>query len=305
MTIITIMKFTLNTFVEFLSHYARHILALFRNIPAEASTRQDFGRRQRQAVSDTHPNDEVGAISSTESRVGQPTRSKPFRKADEAWIIAVTGIRRSSVPWDEDMGVPLVKPSGDFAVRLDGHIQLFVLSNEAGCRVIIDVFLYDILNRAEFQGKVKVYPEARLSATGAQRKSINGVADYTVGYQDAIKSTPEPSSIAIEAKYRIKDSNIPQCLAEAASLYKMRRRQRYRDCTVWGVLTDCRYWIFIRISHSGSVTQSPKYEIPLTSYNGEQIERVYRVLYHMATWALNNNSRLPPSHSYSDSSDEA
>ena len=62
--------------------------------------------------------------------------------------------------------------------------KAFHLSNEAGRRLFINLFLRDVILREEFGGALRIFTEVGLwavSTEGAKRRRLGGRTDYTIG----------------------------------------------------------------------------------------------------------------------------
>jgi hypothetical protein len=293
-----------------LDNYFRSLLANVRGArqrsesPPNSDTLRESAAKFRR-MREIDDNSSPVAIAGMVSGEVELSESKTFRRAGETWISSVTGIHRSLLEWTT--GLHGVKPSMLLREILENPAEVFRQSNEAGTRVIIDAFLYDILGRPEFRPFLQIFLEVKLGAwalVDGQKKSIHGIADYTIGLRSSVSTPPAATHlVAIEAKYKMKRPHILQCIAQTASLHVARKLEGCSDCTVWGVLSDSLSWKFVQISHDGILTESHEYQLVLVPYDEEQVERVYRVLYDIVSRtlaALMND----PTASWSDSSDK-
>ena len=184
-----------------------------------------------------------------------------FRNADSDWINKVTGVNTKRRDWapsiTDDLKDP-VNPSDIFKGEFEKIFNLCQLTNEAGRRFFLNLFLLDILARKEFDNELRLFPRISMSVTetcGNKKRKLAGKTDYTVGfgkhYDSFDKGHPqELHLVAIEAKLRVGD-DFWQCVAEAATLWKSRKDAGKEKCSVWGVLTDASHWLFIYIDEDG------------------------------------------------------
>ncbi|KAJ3346807.1 hypothetical protein HDU91_006954, partial [Kappamyces sp. JEL0680] len=59
------------------------------------------------------------------------------------------------------------------------------MTNEASRRIVLNIFLTDILAKAEFESALRIFPELELTVTnivGNKRQKLTGKVDYTVGF---------------------------------------------------------------------------------------------------------------------------
>ncbi|KAI3635549.1 hypothetical protein MIR68_006187 [Amoeboaphelidium protococcarum] len=158
---------------------------------------------------------------------------------------------------------------------------------EAGRRFFLNLFLLDIIHRPEFEGDLRLFPELELSVietTGAKKRKLSGRTDYTIGFgkgKDILsKAIPrEVHLVAVEAKTSIGTLDLLQCIAEAATLYKIRVDARKPKKSVWGILSNAETWRFIFIDEAGLLWKCDI--MPLDYYDESKVLQVYRMVYHM------------------------
>ena len=120
------------------------------------------------------------------------------------------------------------------------------MRNEASRRILLNIFLTDVLSRDEFHQELKVFPEIRMEVSqivGHKKRKIVGDIDYTIGIgkgMDMFSKAPpkELHLVAIEAKRQWGLEDLSQCVAETATLFKSRKDAGKAKCSVWGALSN-------------------------------------------------------------------
>jgi hypothetical protein len=105
-----------------------------------------------------------------------------------------------------------------------------------------------------------------------KKRKLFGRTDYTIGFgkgKDILsKSIPrEVRLVAVEAKTSIGISDLLQCVAEAASLYKIRVEAHKAEKSVWGILSNAETWRFIFIDEAGLLWKSDTFYMPMDFYD--------------------------------------
>lgn len=215
-----------------------------------------------------------------------------FKDADDEWISQTTGIETKHRLWK---GYPQedVEPSSRFRQNFLDIGDSFHMTNEAGRRVFLNLFLTDIICRPEFKKSLRVFPEIRMQVIGThgnKRRKLVGDTDYTIGF--AKRSDGEPLDIfgktapkelhllAIEAKCAWDKSDYWQCVAETATLHKI-RKDSLKNSEVWGVLSNATDWQFIYIDIESKLWTSKKLLLSIPLYDEGEIRAVYRFLHAM------------------------
>lgn len=177
---------------------------------------------------------------------------------------------------------------------LDNYSVNFDRSSEAVCRTAIDFILNECLtvmkgdNMEEAAGansrlktpKVKIYGEVSFShelipqGTAPPHKVviINDRVDYAIGRvlrvnlaENAAEHRKRPFHsllLLVEAKnYGGVEHSLPQLIVYLASLRQSRLQRKWKDATVYGVASDGFAFIFVKISHDGTVKRSRWYDI--------------------------------------------
>ena len=103
---------------------------------------------------------------------------------------------------------------------------------------------------------------------GAKKRKLNGRTDYTIGFgkgKDILsKAIPrEVHMVAVLAKTSIGIDDMLQCVAEAATLHKIRVDARKAKKSVWGILSNAETWKFIFIDEAGLLWKSDMINMPL------------------------------------------
>jgi hypothetical protein len=219
----------------------------------------------------------------------QIIESKTFKEADNEWTASVTGVNTEYREWTSYLLDESIEPSSIFKQVFEQACQVFHMQNEASRRIILNIFLIDILSRSEFDQSLKVFPEIRMEVTqivGHKKRRIVGDTDYTVGFGKGMdifgKAPPkELHLVAIEAKTAWDENSYWQCVAETATLYKSRKDARKAKCSVWGVLSNAVDWQFIFIDEDGKLWTSDKISLSLRLYKEVQVLKIYRFLYYV------------------------
>ncbi|EPZ36900.1 hypothetical protein O9G_006078 [Rozella allomycis CSF55] len=216
--------------------------------------------------------------------------SKLFGEADDDWIESVTGIDTKRRLWNTYTIDDSIVPSPSFKDRFDQISRVFHLEKEAGRRIYLNLFLADIVDREEFQGKLRIFPELEMSITkvvGGKRRKLGGKHDYTIGFGQGLdpfgQKTPpkELHLVAIEGSRNWEEQNLWQCVAEAATIFRVRKDAKKAKCSVWGVLTNATDWIFIHIDEDGKLHRSDKFLLNLPYFRENEVFFIYRLLYHV------------------------
>ncbi|KAI3652466.1 hypothetical protein MP228_002791 [Amoeboaphelidium protococcarum] len=194
----------------------------------------------------------------------EPPVFKSFSDADEEWIEAVTGVDTSYRRWTSYVVDDSILPRPGF---LTAFMEVF----------------------QGFEGCLRLFPQLELSVTesnGVEERKLGGRTDYTIGFgkgKDILsKAIPrEVHLVAVEAKTSIGLLDMLQCVAEAATLYKIRVDARKPKKSVWGILSNAETWKFIFIDEAGLLWKSDAYFMPLDCYDESKVLQVYRMVYHM------------------------
>ncbi len=87
--------------------------------------------------------------------------------------------------------------------------------------------------------------------------------------------------VAVEAKTSIGISDLLQCVAEAATLYKIRVDARKAKKSAWGIVSNAETWRFIFIDEAGLLWKSDILSMPLECYDESKVLQVYRMVYYI------------------------
>jgi hypothetical protein len=157
--------------------------------------------------------------------------SRTFREADPDWICMITGIGRTLNPWnlfESELDASVIPPQG-FKEGFEKVTKAFQMTNEAGRRVILNLFLCEIILLPEFRNALRIFPELDMSVEshGSNGGRLRGKTDYTVGFSNGAnilenKLYRELHLVAIEAKNHMDHKDLWQCVAETAALHKCR-----------------------------------------------------------------------------------
>ncbi|TPX64872.1 hypothetical protein CcCBS67573_g08287 [Chytriomyces confervae] len=216
--------------------------------------------------------------------------SKPFEEADAEWTAeSATGINTDYRMWnvalDDD-----IRPTEAFKEQFEDIAKFVHMKNEAGRRFFLNLFLLDIVKRAEFNGALKIFPEITMEVTqliGTKKRKLSGTEVYTVGLNskrlDTFDIAPpkELHIIAIEAKVGWGTQDFWKCVAETATLYKARKDAGKTKCSVWGVLSNATLWQFVFINEDGILRQTEEFSLNLHVDDEEKIAKVYGFLFYV------------------------
>ena len=219
----------------------------------------------------------------------EPPVSKSFKDADEEWTQSVTGVDTSDRRWTNYGIDETIQPRPGFQTAFMEVSKGVHQFTEAGRRFFLNLFLLDIIHRPEFEGALRLFPELELSVVetnGAKKRSLNGRADYAIGFGKGknitSKSNPrEVHLVAVEAKASIGASDLLQCVAEAATLYKIRVDARKAKKSVWGILSNAESWKFIFIDEAGLLWTSDMFTMPLDCFDESKVLQVYRIVHYI------------------------
>jgi len=219
----------------------------------------------------------------------EPPEAMTFKDADEEWTQSVTGVDTSPRRWTSFVIDETIQPRPGFQTAFEEICKGVHQFTEAGRRFFLNLFLLDIIHRPEFEGTLRLFPELELSVTetnGAKKRKLNGRTDYTIGFgkgKDILsKAIPrEVHLVAVEAKTSIGISDLLQCVAEAATLYKIRVDARKAKKSVWGILSNAETWRFIFIDEAGLLWKSDTLFMPLDCYDESKVFQVYRMVHYI------------------------
>jgi hypothetical protein len=237
--------------------------------------------------------------------------SKSFSEADQPWIESVCDVNCQYRKWNTYVLDDIVQPSERFKQNFVETLKVFHQTSEAGRRIFLNIFLSDIIGSSEFISTLKIFTEVPMDvlstnviANGKKRK-LNGKTDYTIGFGrdlDMFSITPpkELHLVAIEAKCRLDESDLWQCVAETATLYKSRKDKNKTKCAVWGVLSNAETWQFIHIDEDGKLWRSEKFLLNLREYQEDQVLVIYRILHYMIKCCFESNPLVSLNNSSSE-----
>jgi hypothetical protein len=111
-----------------------------------------------------------------------------------------------------------------------------MLETTIAIAVFLNRLLGDIILRPEFDGVLRIFPGLKMAAAAEtkgpkrKRRKLHGTADYTIsfGKEVSIISNSIPRHVhraAVEAKTSFVDEDLWHCVAQSASLYKIRLDQ--------------------------------------------------------------------------------
>ncbi|KAJ3095388.1 hypothetical protein HDU96_001192 [Phlyctochytrium bullatum] len=221
--------------------------------------------------------------------IKEPPESKSFSEADSEWIQGVTRVNTTYRKWTDYVIDETVHPGPEFQTAFERVGKAFHQQNEAGRRIFLNLFLSDIILRPEFNEALRIFPELEVTVVetnGQKKRKLNGRTDYTVGFgkgKDMFDNTipREVHLVAVEAKTSIGEQDLWQCVAEAASLYKIRVDAGKVSNRVWGILSNAEMWKFIFIDENGLLWQSGAFIMDLRSYDEPQVLQVYRIVHYI------------------------
>jgi hypothetical protein len=212
-----------------------------------------------------------------------------FSDTSEAFIRQVTGVETKSKLWVPPDDSSSISPSAKFKEIFEENSGIFSGSTEAGCRSFLDIFFRDVLARKEFGSELRLFTELELvtrstNAT-AQTLILSGIADYVIGRSTVdMLDSPEADEfqlVAVEAKCQLDRACIWQCVAEAATLHKLKKDHSPASCEVWGILSDAEIWTYMHIDNSKQLWISKEYclNIQPDQYDQSEVDAIYRLIY--------------------------
>ena len=160
--------------------------------------------------------------------------AKSFSEADKEWIESVCDVNCQYRKWTTYVLDNTVQPSERFKQNFIETMAVFHQTCEAGRRIFLNIFLSDIIGSSKFIKTLRIFTEVPMDvlstsvAANGKKRKLNGKTDYTIGFgrnSDVFDITPpnELHLVAIEAKCRLDESDLWQCVAETATLYKSRK----------------------------------------------------------------------------------
>lgn len=230
---------------------------------------------------------------------------KSFGEADQPWIESVCDVNCQYRKWTTYVLDDTVQPSERFKENFIETMGVFHQTCEAGRRIFLNIFLSDIIGSSAFLGTLKIFTEVPMDVlsthviANGKRRKLNGKTDYTIGFGrnlDMFSITPpkELHLVAIEAKCRLDESDLWQCVAETATLYKSRKDMNKEKCAVWGVLSNAKSWQFIHIDEQGLLWRSGEFLLELREYQEDQVLFIYRMLFYMIKCCFETSPQVSP-----------
>jgi hypothetical protein len=213
-----------------------------------------------------------------------------FRKAKVSEISEITGVNTNCKLWDDVTLDETVTPSDCFLKQYQTKCRVWSMNSEASRRTFLDLFFQDVVGREEFHSELRIFCELSLTTAattvGNKRLKLTGKHDYTIGHAGGLNIreysvAPDSHIIAVEAKKAWDDTDIWQCIAEAAALYKTRKDAGKLNCNVWGICSNASSWKFVHIDNGGQVWESQEYSLMTPRYDYEKILKVYRFVHHV------------------------
>ena len=209
---------------------------------------------------------------------------KCFEEADHHWTESVTGISSAYRNWisykpeiDES-----IFPTPTFKENYMDVVNFVDLDSHASRRVLINVYLRDIMLRPEFGNCLRVFPGIEVSVASEDgKRRLRGKTDLAIGWH-VLDQNPRLRLIVVEAKFNdLEWKDMCYCTAQAAALYKSYKDSESSNCCVWGVISKASHWKFIFIDHSGKLWRSKDFIIDLCRFDENLILMVYRRLYYV------------------------
>ncbi|KAI9329748.1 hypothetical protein BDR26DRAFT_872147 [Obelidium mucronatum] len=217
-----------------------------------------------------------------QAKSGAELESRPFKDADAEWIRRVTGVNTERRLWKPVLNSS-VRPSIDFEKQFEET------AGTPGRRFFLNLFLLDILKQPEFKRRLKIFSEIPLEVTrlteDGMKLKLGGIVDYTIGLNpkglDMFDIAPpkEFHFVAVEANVAWGSDAFWQCVAEAATLFKVRKDAGKIECRVWGVASNAKSWQFIHIDNSGLMWRSKELSLDLQEYQQDDVSIVYSFLF--------------------------
>ena len=154
----------------------------------------------------------------------------------------------------------------------------------------------------------KVIPQA--TARRSPNIVVSGRVDYSIGrvLQSRVKNATEQRKrrfysllLLVEAKFDSSvDHAIPQLIVYLASLRQSRLQRNRKDASVYGVASDGYAFVFVKISHDGTVMLSRRFDVLL----GE-MKKVLACLRHILERTASKSPNSTPERNGDKDDDEA
>jgi hypothetical protein len=214
--------------------------------------------------------------------------SMSYGKADMEFIHEATGIQKDQEVWEN---IPIdenLNPSETFVNLFKQNCKVFEFNVEASRRIVIDLFLREIVS--EFPPLMVVCEYHMTQVNESKRRRLNGNCDYTICHRGLRN---RPHLVAIEAKM-LNHESLLQCIGECASIYYQRKQEGMRNKCVYGIHSTGSSWIFIHIAENGLVSVTKEYQLNAEDYNKEEFDRIFRLIHYVVQQSYNNSARTTP-----------
>lgn len=110
--------------------------------------------------------------------------SKSFSEADREWIQAVTGVNTAYIKWIDYVIDETIYPGSEFKKAFERVGKAFHQLEGVGRRILLDLFLSDVILRPEFGEVLRIFSEFEFTVVetnGPKKRKITGRTDYAVG----------------------------------------------------------------------------------------------------------------------------
>jgi len=217
-------------------------------------------------------------------------------------ICTVTGVDRShrgwaSLPFEVDTNLV---PCPQFKEEYMNATKAFHMVSHSGYRIIIDLFLSNIVLLPEFNHSLRIFPGIGMSIESniPENPRICGITDYAVGLvsSDNIRrDIPDDLGlIVMEAKNgSFECDDRCSCIAHIAALHKIRKDAGKTNCSVWGVVSMATKWMYMKLDEDGKLWESDSFWLDLEHYKQEQVFFVYRSLHYIVKSCYNSCKTTP------------
>jgi hypothetical protein len=207
--------------------------------------------------------------------------SKTFETADNRWIFLVTGIDMNLRQWEFKVDETIL-PSPGFVARFGQEMDRDFLLN---------LFLSDILQRPEFEGKLQMFSDFDISANGNSR-SLKGRMDHVIGFGTG----PDALNLYIPCVYGGPSMGtvlMYKCIAQMGSLYKLRLDAGMHRKGVWGIYYDEYRWQFFRIDDDGFLWRGTMSRTDPRTFREHQALPVYRTIHKILQCCFLDHPQVP------------
>ncbi|KAJ3052252.1 hypothetical protein HK097_006644 [Rhizophlyctis rosea] len=189
--------------------------------------------------------------------------------------------------WELPPNVEIVEPSTWLKKGVKKIVKLWAAtSSENLSRTLIDLTLLDVLDRTEFEGKLRAWGGVKLRYVAAAG-AMEGYADYGIGHADVDSDEPAKTTflLIVEAKRQGEKVSLWQLIAYLGILHQ-KRKALGKLATVYGIWSTGAHCRFLRIDEGGKAWVSGLMD---------HISKIYQWCHYAITCAYISNPTTTPS----------